>query len=109
MNSGGSYSRNSRWGSYSFSSKKGTTMTEPQSLPAGSVAAATLTVGGMHCPACSARVVKALKAIPGVKEAEVSLEGRQAKVTYVAGEITPQVLEQAITEAGYTFEGVHFS
>ncbi len=44
-------------------------------------AVATVTIGGMHCAACSARVVKALKALPGVQEAEVSLETRQAKVT----------------------------
>ena len=63
----------------------------------------------MHCPACSARVVKTLKALPGVQAAEVLLENRQAKVTYVAGQITPELFEKAITEAGYTFEGVAFS
>lgn len=76
--------------------------------PSGDTAVAMLTIGGMHCPACSARVVKALKAIPGVQEAEVSLEARQAKVTYASGEITPELLQQAITEAGYTYEGVDF-
>jgi copper chaperone CopZ len=83
-------------------------MTQQLSPQEGKVAEATLTVGGMHCPACSARVVKALKAIPGVKEAEVSLEVRQAKVTYVPGEITPELLQQAVTEAGYTYEGGDF-
>jgi copper chaperone CopZ len=101
------FPENACWRSYSFYSKKGNTMTEPQSPQAGNVAA-TLTIGGMHCPACSARVIKALKAVPGVKEAEVSLEARQAKVTYVAGATTPELLEQAITEAGYTFEGAAF-
>jgi P-type Cu+ transporter len=83
-------------------------MIEQLSPQGGKVAVATLTIGGMHCPACSARVVKALKAIPGVKEAEVSLETRQAKVTYVAGEITPELLQQAVTEAGYTYEAADF-
>jgi len=69
-------------------------------------AVAILKVSGMHCPACSARVVKALKALPGVQEAEVSLESKEAKVTYISGEITPELLQQAVTEAGYTFEGV---
>jgi P-type Cu+ transporter len=80
-------------------------MTEQSSSPEGNIAVGTLTIGGMHCPACSARVVKALKALPGVQDAEVSLETRQAKVTYRAGEITPELLQQAITDAGYTFEG----
>jgi copper chaperone CopZ len=83
-------------------------MTEQVSMPEGDLTKATLSIGGMHCPACSARVVKALKAIPGVKEAEVSLEAGQAKVTYVSGEITPALLQQAITEAGYTYEGGDF-
>jgi copper chaperone CopZ len=87
---------------------KGHIMTEQLSPQEGKVAVATLTIGGMHCPACSARVVKALKAIPGVQEAEVSLETRQAKVTYVTGEITLELLQQAITEAGYTYEGANF-
>jgi P-type Cu+ transporter len=83
-------------------------MTEQLSPQEGKVAVATLTIGGMHCAACSARVVKALKALPGVKEADVSLETHQAKVTYLAGQITPELLQQAIIEAGYTFEGADF-
>lgn len=83
-------------------------MTEPPSSPPGGCAA-TLTIGGMHCPACAARVVKALKAVAGVQEAEVSLESRQARITFAPGAITPALLEQAVTEAGYTFEGVQFS
>jgi len=72
-------------------------------------AVAAVSIGGMHCPACSARVVKALKALPGVQEAEVSLEAKEAKVTYISGGITPELLQQAVTEAGYTFEGVKLS
>jgi copper chaperone CopZ len=74
----------------------------------GNLTIATLTIGGMHCPACSARVVKALNAIPGVQKAEVSLETRQATVTYVPGKLTPELLQRAITEAGYTYEGADF-
>jgi Cu+-exporting ATPase len=83
-------------------------MTEQRSPQEGKAAVVTLTIGGMHCPACSARVLKALKAIPGVQEAEVSLETRQATVTHVSGELTPELLQRAITEAGYTYEGADF-
>jgi copper chaperone CopZ len=69
-------------------------------------AVAIISIGGMHCPACSARVVKALKSLPGVQEAEVSLEAKEAKVTYISGKITPELLQQTVNEAGYTFEGV---
>lgn len=67
---------------------------------------ATITIGGMHCPACSTRVVKALKALPGVLEAEVSLETRQAKVIYLPAEIKPEALQQAVIQEGYTVEGI---
>lgn len=72
----------------------------------GEIVVATVTIDGMHCPACSARVTKALKALPGVREAEVSLETRQAKVTYIPGQITPELLQQAVADAGYTPEDV---
>lgn len=75
---------------------------------ANKTAVATVSIGGMHCPACAARVVKALKALPDVKEAEVILEKRQARVTFRPGKVTPDLLQKAVTEAGYTFEGAEF-
>jgi copper chaperone CopZ len=69
-------------------------------------AVATLTIGGMHCPACSARVTKALTALPGVQAAEVSLEEHRAVVTYDPGKVTPELLRQAVTAADYTVEGI---
>ncbi len=83
-------------------------MTESRSPQTGQTAVATLAIGGMHCSACSARVVKALKALPGVQEAEVSLETRQARITYTPGQITPELIQQAVTAAGYTCEGANF-
>ena len=71
-------------------------------------AVATVTIGGMHCPACSARIVKALKALTGVQEAEVSLEKREAKVTFVPGKVTPELLQKTVTAEGYTFESAKF-
>lgn len=79
-------------------------MTEHNS--SSKIAVGTLTIGGMHCPACAARVTKVLKALPGVQDAEVNLESRQAKLTYRAGEITPELLQQVLTKEDYTLEGV---
>ena len=39
----------------------------------------TLSVGGMHCAACVARVERALAAAPGVELATVNLATRQAE------------------------------
>ena len=39
-----------------------------------------LSVKGMHCPKCVARVTEALEAIDGVTDVEVNLEGESAVV-----------------------------
>jgi copper chaperone CopZ len=75
------------------------------STGSGSFATATLSIGGMSCGHCAAAVEKALKAIPGVHAAQVNLEARQAVIEYVAGEVVPGMLKDAVTKAGYTFEG----
>lgn len=72
------------------------------------VAVATVTIDGMHCPACAARVRKALTSLPGVQEVEVVLEQRLATVTYRPGALTPELMQQAVTEAGYTVAEADF-
>lgn len=74
--------------------------------PSTHPAVATLTIGGMHCSACAARVSKALTSLPGVQAAEVSLEERRATVTYDPGQVTPDLLQQAVIAADYTVEGI---
>jgi len=59
----------------------------------------TLTVEGMSCGHCSARVEKALNAIDGV-EAEVNLEQKTAKVE-LSKEVSNETLKKAVEEAGY--------
>ena len=57
----------------------------------------TITIEGMMCPHCQARVDKALNAIEGVS-ATVDLEKKTAAVT---GEVSDEVLRKAVTDAGY--------
>jgi len=59
----------------------------------------TLTVEGMSCGHCSARVEKALNAIDGV-EAKVSLEEKTAKLE-LSREVSNETLKMAVEEAGY--------
>lgn len=61
----------------------------------------TLTVEGMSCDHCRQRVESGLKAMKGVKSARVSLEKKQAEVTYVPGQTDPESLKAAIREMGY--------
>ena len=60
-----------------------------------------LSVEGMSCCHCVARVKDALLAVSGVKKAEVDLEGKSAAVTFVPAKVTPEALVQAVTAAGY--------
>jgi copper chaperone CopZ len=58
----------------------------------------TIKVTGMTCSHCVAAVTKALRKVPGVEQAEVSLEQKQARVT---GDADTQALLAAVKEEGY--------
>ncbi|WP_062551748.1 heavy metal translocating P-type ATPase [Peptoniphilus phoceensis] len=60
-----------------------------------------LNVEGMSCNHCTATVKKALEALDGVKEADVSLEGKNAKVE-LDKEVADEALVKAVEDAGYT-------
>ncbi|MGI0526664.1 heavy metal translocating P-type ATPase [Rhizobium giardinii] len=59
-----------------------------------------LGVEGMTCASCVSRVEKALKTVPGVKNASVNLATEKATVRIVSGTST-LVLEDAVRAAGY--------
>ncbi len=60
--------------------------------------ATTLKVTGMTCNHCVMSVTKALKQVPGVETADVSLEKAQA---VVKGSADAQSLINAVKEEGY--------
>jgi Cu+-exporting ATPase len=64
----------------------------------------TFPVKGMHCASCIRVNERALKKVPGVKEAVVNLATEKATVTYDKDECTPQQLAQAVAKNGYTLE-----
>lgn len=59
----------------------------------------TLSIDGMMCKHCQARVEKALSEVAGVSKVEVSLEKKSATVT--GSSITKETLAKAVVEAGY--------
>ena len=59
----------------------------------------TLTVEGMSCAHCKARVEKALAAIPGVESVSVDLDSKKATVN--GKDLDLKALAHAVTEAGY--------
>jgi cation transport ATPase len=57
-------------------------------------------IEGMSCSHCTARVKKALEALDGVSSADVSLDDKQAKVTFTSP-VPDQTLAKTITDADY--------
>jgi Cu+-exporting ATPase len=66
------------------------------------VETATLTVQGMTCASCVARVERAILALPGVLQATVNLTTESAAVEFLPDSLSRERIAQAIREAGYT-------
>ena len=62
---------------------------------------ATLSVEGMHCNHCKARVENAIKAVKGVKAVTVSLDTATAEFVYAEGKTTPEAVAEAVTAIGF--------
>ncbi len=61
----------------------------------------TISVEGMHCGHCKAKVENALKALKGVKKAEANLETGDVAVSYVPAKVDPKALAEAVNAAGF--------
>ncbi|MCF7699263.1 heavy metal translocating P-type ATPase [Loktanella sp. M215] len=61
----------------------------------------TLSVTGMSCASCVGRVERALRAVPGVTQAQVNLATETAQVHYIEGAAMPADLTAAAAAAGY--------
>ncbi len=66
----------------------------------GPILGTELSVEGMTCASCVARVERALGKVEGVVEASVNLATERATVRYQPG-LAPEALEEAIRRAGY--------
>ena len=63
-----------------------------------------LKVSGMTCASCVGRVERALKAAPGVLEANVNLATERATVRVLEGAADARALTEAVAKAGYAAE-----
>ncbi len=72
------------------------------------VAAAEMRVRieAMHCASCVNRIEEALRQVPGVLEASVSLATGSALVRYVPGQVDFGAIRTAIEDTGYTVPGL---
>ena len=62
-------------------------------------------VEGMMCQHCVKHVHDALMKVNGVENAEVSLEGKSATVSYT-GNVSDDDLRNAVVDAGYEVTGI---
>jgi mercuric ion binding protein len=61
----------------------------------------TLSVPTMDCPVCPITVKKALTKLPGVSQADVNFDKREATVTFDDTKTTAEALTKATRDAGY--------
>jgi copper ion binding protein len=61
----------------------------------------TLKIRGMTCNHCVMRVEKALKAVPGVRDARVDLQKAEAVVSYDETSPSLEKMADAVKDAGY--------
>ena len=66
----------------------------------------TMIIEGMMCGHCTGRVEQALRALEGVTQVEMSLEGKSATVT-MSAQMSDQVLTDTVTQAGYQVVSIH--
>ena len=60
-----------------------------------------LKIGGMTCGGCVRSVTNVLKALPGVSDAQVSLQNSEAIVTFDPALADSAAFRHAVEEAGY--------
>jgi copper ion binding protein len=65
------------------------------------MAKTTLKIQGMTCNHCVMRVAKALKAVPGVQDANVDLAKGEAQISYDDAKVAADKLSAAVVDAGY--------
>lgn len=65
----------------------------------------TISIEGMACAHCSARVEKALSEVAGISEVTVNLEEKNARIT-AEESVSDEVLTKAVTDAGYEVKGI---
>jgi len=74
----------------------------PKLSAVGSVEHIDLAIGGMICPHCPPAVEKALKAIPGVRNARVNLANASTSIDFDSSQVKAADLLHAIRSVGYS-------
>lgn len=81
--------------------KKGEENVNQVAMANQGVQTVTIPVEGMSCSSCVSSVKRKVKSIDGVKQIDVSLEKREAKISYISDKVSAKVIQEAITSIGY--------
>jgi copper chaperone CopZ len=93
---------NARPSSTSTTAASSTQTRTTSAEPAAEASSITIPVDGMSCSACAARLTRGLKDVPGVIEAEVSLQHSSARIRYMPTKTGPDQLAAAIRAMNLT-------
>lgn len=61
-----------------------------------------MSVTGMSCMGCVANVKNTIEELDGVQEVEVSLEDKEAIITYITSKVEPKKIQEAVNKKGFT-------
>lgn len=67
----------------------------------------TLSISGMSCAACAARIERTLNAAPGVQSAAVNLATERATISWTGSQQSVQSLTSLVDKAGFTAEAAN--
>ncbi len=70
---------------------------------------AVFTISNMSCPSCTPHITDALRKTPGVRDAKVDFEAKQATVRYNGAQVNAAKLRAAIEQAGFAAREVSAS
>ncbi|HVL45017.1 MAG TPA: HAD-IC family P-type ATPase, partial [Acidovorax sp.] len=73
----------------------------PSADPASTAWDSQVVLEGMHCAACALTIEDALRAVPGVVQADVSAATRRARVVWHPAQVKPSQWMEAVRRAGY--------
>ena len=79
----------------------GSVVALPFSLLAGTLQTVTLDVQNMTCAVCPITVKKALERVPGVTDAKVDFDKKNASVSFDPDKTSPAALTKGTADAGY--------
>ena len=78
--------------------------TEMLKISGGKDEQVMLSLSGMHCASCAGIIERAVKKIPGVKEASVNFAAEKARVKFSSGATSSRDIIKTIEKAGYKAE-----